>query len=185
MSALIEVMDRLDRRLPLAGEVKAFQDLEEVICALQEELGHGVRLQSLDDGSVESLSDAQRRLFETIVYLQGAWMLLSDIASDGVYSIFYKCTGEEIELCRAALRRGDEPLLELFEEAYSLVAGQLDIVPDANIIARRPEESPYDLVDRETLARLDDIENRIEAQRMEAIERLIACYHRARFTRPA
>lgn len=180
MSALLDLMDRLDQRLPQAGEVKVFQDLEEVIYALQEEIGHGVDLHSLDDGSVENLPDAQRRLFETIVYLQTVWLLLSDIATDGVYSVFYKWSGEEIERRRAALALEDAMLSELLEEAYDLVDGQLDIAPDAAFAIRRPEESPYDYIDRETQAQLDQIENRIEAQRMEAIGRLIMRYHAGR-----
>lgn len=180
MSALLELMDRLDHSLPQAAEVKVFQDLEEVIYALQEEVGHGVHLHSLDDGSAENLPDAQRRLFETIVYLQTVWLLLSDIATDGVYSVFYKWSGEEIERRRAALALEDALLSELFEEAYELVAGQLDIAPDVAFVVRRPEESPYDYVDPETLAQLDEIENRIEAQRMDAIDRLIARYRAGR-----
>lgn len=179
-SILLEVMDRLDERLPLAGEVKVFQDLEEVIYALQEELGHGVHLQSLANGSLESLTEAQRRLFDTIVYLQTAWVLLSEIATDGVYAVFYNSTGEEIDRRRVALQGSDAVLSALLEEAYFLVAAQIDIVPETSVIERQPEESPYDLIDRETLARLDEIENRIEAQRMDAIDRLIMRYHAGR-----
>lgn len=180
MNDLYVTMDKLAHALPQASDVREFQDLEDVVYALEGELGDGVHLLSLDDGSAAELPDGQRRLFDAIVYLQGAWALLSDIAYDGVYSVFYNCTGHEIELRRAALRRGDDALAALFDEAYALVAAPLDIAPHTNVITRRPEESPYDLIDRETLARLEDVENRIEALRMDAFERAIALYRNAR-----
>ncbi len=180
MNELHATMEKLAEVLPRAAEVRVFADLEEVIYALEDELGDGVHLLSLDDGSAERLPPSQRRLFDAIVYLQGAWVLLSDIACDGVYSVFYNCTGEEIERRRAALRRGDEALSALFEEAYGLVAGPLDLAPDASVTTRRPEDSPYELVDRDTLTRLEDIENRIEALRMDTFDRVIALYRAVR-----
>ncbi len=180
MSELSEMLEKLSRALPQAGEVREFRDLEDVIYVLEDELGYGVHLLSLDDGSAERLPARERRLYDAIVYLQGAWALLSDIAYDGVYSVFYNCTGAEIERRRAALRRGDETLSALFEEAYGLVAPQLDLVPHTNLVTRRPDDSPYALVDRDTLARLEDIENRIEALRMDTFTQLIALYQAAR-----
>ncbi len=180
MNDLFETMDNLAEALPQAGDVRVFQDLEEVVDVLEGELGYGVHLLSLDDGSAAVLPEGQRRLFDAIVHLQGAWVLLSDIACEGVYSVFYNCSGDELELRRAALKRGDAELSRLFEEAYGLVAPHLDIAPDASFIARRPEESPYDRLDRTTLARLEEIENRIEAMRMDTFERVIARYRNAR-----
>lgn len=180
MNELYLTMARLGEALPQANDVRVFQDLEEVVDVLEDELGDGVHLLSLDDGSAAGLAPPQRRLFDAVVYLQAAWVLLSDIACDGVYSVFYNCTGDEIALRREALRRGDEALSHLFDEAWGLVAAKLDIAPDANVVTRWPGESPYDLVDRDTLARLEDLENRIEAVRMETFERAIALYRNAR-----
>jgi hypothetical protein len=180
MSQLFETMEKLSEALPPAGDVRVFQDLEDVVYVLYDELGYGVHLLSMDDGSAAELPAGRRRLFDAIVYLQGAWVLLSDIAYDGVYSVFYNCTGEEIELRRTALKRGDEALATLFEEAYALVAAPLAIAPGSNFITRCPDESPYERVDRETLARLEAIENRIEAMRMDTFDRVIALYRAVR-----
>ena len=180
MSELHDVMDMLAVELPHAREVSEFQDLEDVIYALEDTLGPGVHLLSLDDGGADGLPPHQRRLFEAIVYIQGTWHLLSDIAFDGFYSVFYNDTGAQIDLCRAALKRSDAELSDLFEQAYALLAPQLGIVPEDNVVTRRQGESPYDLVDRDTLMRIEQMENAIEARRMEIFERAIALYRNAR-----
>lgn len=180
MSDLHEVMDRLALTLPHAREVREFQDLEDVIYALGDALGSGVHLLSLDDGGAESLAPHHRRLFDAIVYIQGTWHLLSDIAFDGFYSVFYNGTGRQIELYRVALRRSDAELSALFEQAYQLLAPQLDLDPEDSVLMRCGGESPYDLVDRPTLLRIEQLENAIEARRMDIFERAIALYRNAR-----
>lgn len=178
--SLVEMMDKLGRNLPQATEVREFADLEDLVYALEDELGQGVYLLSLEDGGLERLSARQRRLYDAIVYIQGTWELLLAIACDGFYSVFYNCTGAEIERCRAALRRSDDTLCGLFEEAYGLLSTRLDIVPGDTVVTRRPDVSPYELVDEATLRRIEAIENEIEARRMDIFGQAIALYRNAR-----
>lgn len=178
--SLVAMMDKLEQNLPQAAEVREFADLEDLVSALEDELGQGVHLLSLEDASLEYLSARQRRLFDAIVYIQGTWELLLEIACDGFYSVFYKCTGAEIERCRTALRRSDDTLCGLFEEAYGLLCKRLDIVPGDNVVTRRPDVSPYELVDEATLRRIEEIENEIEARRMDIFVQAIALYRNAR-----
>lgn len=179
MSSFSDTLLKISQELPKSSDVNDVEDINDVILTLEEVLGYSERIWNIENDVTDQLSADQRNLFETLKHIQCIWYLLSDITYDGLFSIFYNDTGDEIDGLRKALKDSDVELSKLFEKAYSLVALPLDIIATDNFVVRNQDKDPSSVIEQEALDQLEKIEEQIEEIREVTFDNAIARYQAA------
>ncbi len=178
MSALESVLVRLKSTLPSAAGVTE-ENLYKLDWAIEEVLGIGGKVITLDDGSSASLPADQRAFFDALVYFQCISGLLSTIAGDGFLSIFYNETGAGIEQTRRTLEAFGDPIAPVFEEAYQMLRAPYDIQPNTNWVTRNSGD-PYEVIGDEDQKAVRETETQIEKLSVQAWARALTMYKAAR-----
>ncbi len=165
--------------LPPADEVADADDLDFICDVLQDPVDFGPTMQERDDGSLAQLPADQQALWRALVHVQCVTHVMSDIAGDGLLSIFYNSSGKQVDHHRAALKASDPALSDLFEQAYALAAPALLIDPDSNFVTRNRGVAPRSRLSEEDLERLAELEQEIEEMWDGVFGRAIAAYKAA------
>ncbi len=176
MSRLRDTLIELRSALPAGRNVNDLNDLSDVMYALEDELGYGRQIAAVDEGNAGQLPPDLLKLYGALKYLQVAWDFLDNIAYDGLLSIFFNRSNDEIAALRAGLRDCDQQLSELFEEACRLMLPHSDIAPQA---AGERDAKPMFELDPARLDALEQIEERIEEIREQTWARAITLYQAA------
>lgn len=175
-----ELLARIAENLPSTEDINELEDILELREAWDGEVEGGRTLLSLDDGTSENLPPKMKDLWQMLVYVDSVIHLLDVLTWDGLFSVFYNETGEEIELLRKGLNSGEGTLASLFEEACALVLPKADIVATSNFVTRNPGADPMTQFDDVIIGRLDEIDDEMEDIRHESYERAIAMYKAGR-----
>ncbi len=172
---LYDVLVSLSNELPKADELDDIDGLEEVMSCLEGVIGWEAHLADYDDGSSAQLPANLKKLFDALKYVHCIWELLETIAFDGLYSVFYNGSWEQIARLRNELKASDETLSALFEEAL-LLAAPLDLQQPDNFVTRNPGVSPMTALSDEALDQMIQLDDRIEEIRDEIFDRALIMY---------
>jgi hypothetical protein len=95
-----------------------------------------------------------------VVYLIGE--LESAILNDGLFSVFYNSSLEEIIHTREVIEKTNSTkLLKLFDKAKSLFEKEFVLKSDTNFISENPDEDVYDFFSEKLQEKLELIEEEI------------------------
>jgi hypothetical protein len=178
MIELKSVLVQFKNTLPSAEDVTV-DNLHELQWAIEEILGFGGKVITLDDGSSKILPADMKAFFDALVYFQCISSLFSTICCDGLLSVFYNDTGAEIEQTQRTLIVFGDPIAPLFEKAYQMLRIPYDIQPDTNWVTLN-DCDPFDTIGEDTLNAVNDIESQIEGLNAQAWARALAIYQAAR-----
>ena len=167
------IIGRFDElRLELLGAEDAFDEMEVLVTSI-EGITDGGKLADLAEDVLSQVAPDRKKLLGALVHCQSLWDLYSDIAHDGLLSIFYNRTGAEIDKLRATLRDNKDPVSARFEKAYALVAPIFVIQPEENWVMRNRGMQPYDVVSEKVSERIESIEDAISERQDEVYERAL------------
>lgn len=147
---------------PEDEEAEPHDLLEEIASLLDTQLGPRQQLYALDDGSAAHLAPDLKSLYEVLCHLQSLAQFFNSITFDGLCSVFYNETGEDLARLRQNLKRFDPELSRQFEAAHTLLMPLLDIPFNSNFVTAHPGVSPYDKIGEATFAELEKIEKTID-----------------------
>ncbi|MFN3985830.1 MAG: hypothetical protein ACK4KV_10070 [Rhodocyclaceae bacterium] len=161
-------------REELLDEEEPIEELESIILAI-DDLMDQRKLSVVETEAIEQLPEARRDLFNELVYARALWDLYSDIAYDGLLSLFYNRTGAELDKLKAILGERGDAVASLFEEAYAVAAAAFSIHSDENWVMRNPGQQPHECLPEDVAQNIEAIEGRLgemqEAMYARAVER--------------
>jgi hypothetical protein len=158
---LRDTLTELASQLPAEDEEAEPHDLLEAVSfCMETQLGLEQRLYRIE--GADELPPPLKNLHEVLCYLQALTHFLNAITFDGLFSVFYNDSGQDIAELRRCLKRHDTALSTLFEAAYALVAPRLAIPWDSNFCTDHRGADPYEEIDATTFAAFEQIENTID-----------------------
>lgn len=120
-----------------------------------------------------------RPLCHAVLFADSARRLLDDIASDGLPSIFYNWTSDEITVLLGEFRRVKDPVSTLLDRAHAVASAKLELRGELNWITRNEDDDPLDALGDDAMAKLEKIESQIEDDREPLYERAAAALRTA------
>jgi hypothetical protein len=158
VSTLINSLNEL--RDELLDEQEPIENQDNLGIAIQVQLDPG-RLTDFSSEELSELSPTQRIFYDALVYSETIFELYSEIAFDGLESIFYNKIGDDIDKLKTVLHDNKSPISELFDKAYSLVDELFDIKPNDNWVMRNLDKNPYEILSDDVIKGIESIENKI------------------------
>lgn len=158
MPTLINSLNEL--RDELLDDQEPIESQDDLGIAIQVQLNFG-RLTDFVKNELSELSPIQKIFYDALVYSETIFELYSEIAFDGLESIFYNKTGNDIDKLRTVLHDNKSPISELFDKAYSLVDELFDIKPNENWVMRNLDKNPYETLSDDVINSIESIANQI------------------------
>lgn len=175
---LESILREMSDEIPSATDVTDVSGLSYVIDIMEGVLGYDKRL-CIYAQDAEHLPHQLRKLYDALRHLQAVWYFLSDIANDGLLSVFYNGSMIDIEQTKSELQVWDDTLFKCFSEAQVNASKLLDHAPDINFVTANPGINPFEVLGDENLAEIEKIEDQIESVRGTTWDRAVAMYHEA------
>ncbi len=179
MNNLQDILEIFREELPPPEEFDEDALFEFDMMYGEEVPGFDGRFWSFSESSVAELPDQLSRLYFALWYVQSMGNFYNAVGGDGLLSVFYNNSGEEIDALRSVLNRFNDPLHQLVDEAYSLLEPTYQFVPDNNYVSRYMESDLHEVLPEEVALRIQEIEAEVEGMQDGCSDRVLTAYREA------
>lgn len=179
MSELQQALETLRDDLRASGALDVSFLHEGFAGSIEDAFGEDEELAGLVLEEEPDLPADLRSFCHAVLFADCARRLLDDIASDGLPSIFYNWTTDEIAVLLGEFRRATDPASPLLDRAHAVAAAKLELDGESNWITRNEDDDPLDALGDDGMAELEKIESQMEDDREPLYERAVAALRAA------
>lgn len=176
METLEQKLLELKKILPPGNETDDDVLYDIYLLELHEVLGSDSKIWEYDNDISHNLSKPLQDYFYALWYIQSVLGLFSSISGDGMLSVFYNWSGAEIDALKTILKKFNDKLEPLINEAYNLLLPIYKFKFDSNFVTDNPGSNVYDIIPQDIMSQLEDIESKVEKLQDESHDHALSLY---------